>query len=101
MKCDIMVFMITKADVEKLASLSRIKLSDAEKESLCTEMESILGYVEEIQSVSAQVSSGMPAEHRNIMRDDSAPHESGAFTDVLLKEAPRSDQGYVVVKKIL
>jgi len=93
--------MITKADVEKLASLSRIKLSEAEKESLQKEMDSILGYVQDIQSVSSAILKTAPAAHRNIMRDDAAPHESGIFTDILLGEAPRSENGFVVVKKIL
>ena len=37
--------MITKADIEKLAKLSRLKLTEQEKEKYATDMENILAYI--------------------------------------------------------
>ena len=93
--------MITRADVEKLAVLSRIRLSDDENVELQKDMESILNYVRDIQSVSGVAVETKRPLHRNVMRADDEPHERGAYTDSLLKSAPRSRDGFLVVKKIL
>ena len=43
--------MITKADIEKLAKLSRLKLTEDEKEKYAKDMENILAYVKQIDAV--------------------------------------------------
>ncbi len=90
--------MISEQDVEKLAALARIKLSPTEKEALVKDMESILGYVKKIHTASPKP---IKSEHRNVMRIDSNPHESGAFTERLLNEAPAREGTLLKVKKIL
>ena len=104
--------MISTKDIEKLASLARIHLVDAEKESLRTEIDSILEYVGQIQSASTEVfSNGAGASgfgsstqnvssHRNVFRDDKNAHESGINTEALLNEAPEREGDYVKVKDI-
>lgn len=94
--------MISREEIEKLAALSRIDISEDEKKKLGTDIESILGYVSEIQNVVAQtetVAEKLPV--RNVMRKDDEPHETGAYTNGLLNEAPARDGNYVRVKKIL
>ncbi len=94
--------MISPEDIEKLTLLSRIEVSEEEKKKLGSEIESILGYVSEIQHVVGEA--GMLREKpalRNVMREDGIPHETGAYTEALLKEAPSRDANYVRVKKIL
>lgn len=94
--------MIRTEDVEKLARLSRLALTDDEKESLRKDMDSILEYVAEVQKVSANMATEKKVEMlRNVMRDDTHPHESGIFTEVLLSAAPQREGQYVKVKKIL
>ena len=94
--------MISEQEIEKLAALSRIAVSAEEKESLRKSMDSILNYVEQVQKVSKGLDSGKKAGlHRNVMREDNNPHESGIFTEVLLSVAPKRDGQYVKVKKIL
>ncbi|MDD5318645.1 MAG: Asp-tRNA(Asn)/Glu-tRNA(Gln) amidotransferase subunit GatC [Candidatus Pacebacteria bacterium] len=105
--------MITKNDIEKLASLGRVKLVESEKESFATEIDAILGYVGEIQKVTAsdvQVAthSELVYPHRNIMREDSprtidAKKEtaSGKYSEDLLTSSPDRDGQYIKVKKIL
>ena len=116
--------MITKADIEKLAKLSRLKLTEAEKEKYAKDMENILAYVKQIDAVtpaaaeeislasSVRATAGAPlkssyartlpaSEPRNVMREDDKPHESGIFTDELIKLAPRCEKNRVKVKKIL
>lgn len=92
--------MIEKEDVKKLALLSRIAISDKEAETLQADIESILGYVSDVKTISSQI-----IEEElgvvNVMREDGKPHETGMYTDILLQEMPNTEKGYLKVKKIL
>ncbi|MBU1046212.1 Asp-tRNA(Asn)/Glu-tRNA(Gln) amidotransferase subunit GatC [Patescibacteria group bacterium] len=88
-------------DIENLANLCRIEISETEKEELLGEMDSILGFIDQIQSVKTGGLKDRAGEHRNIMREDENPYERGEFTNDLLGEAPETQEGYVKVKKIL
>ena len=94
--------MITLQEIEKLANLSRIAVTSEEKEQLRKDMESILGYVEQVNKVSADLV--LEKEELllcNVMRSDDNPHESGINTEILLAAAPSREGNYVKVKKIL
>jgi len=94
--------MITIQEVEKLAELSRIALGEEEKKSLWKELTSILGYVSEIQKIGGAPETGKRiGMAKNLMREDSNPHESGIFTEEILDEAPSREGNYLKVKKIL
>lgn len=88
-------------DIEKLALLARIELSEEEKQKMVKEMDSILGFVDQIQKADVNIAEREAGEVRNIMREDGEPHESGKYTEDILKEAPKTREGYVEVKKIL
>lgn len=93
---------LDKKDIENLAQLARIGLSDEEKEKLLTDAEDILAFVDTVQEVEVD----MRAEERigvphNVMREDSTPHEAGIYTEALLKATPARDGNYVKVKNIL
>lgn len=91
---------MTNVDIRALAKLARLDVSDDEVAKLEGEIPSILGFVETIQK--AEVANDVPQpNHRNIMRDDAEPHESGAFTEALLSSAPAQKQGRVVVKQVV
>jgi aspartyl-tRNA(Asn)/glutamyl-tRNA(Gln) amidotransferase subunit C len=90
-------------DIQKLAELSRIEMSDEELTAMAKDFDSILGYVTQIQEVKTLSPDGEPAvaKHHNIMRDDETPHESGTYTQDVVKNMPETDGGYLSVKKIL
>lgn len=92
---------MNEEDVRKLAALCRIDLTDEEVVKLRGDMESILGYVGEIGSVVAETGTPTAPLHRNILREDGEPHESGTYTDVLLAATPECEDGHVKVKAIL
>lgn len=106
---------VTIEEIEKLAALARIELSNAEKEKLREDVSAILEYVSQIQSVPPQPARPQTNEERtrtgadgidtggmyNVMREDAIPHESGIYTDALLAAAPERDEEYIKVKKIL
>lgn len=88
-------------DVKKLATLCRIDLTGEEAEKLRGDMESILKYVSEIKQVVAEREMSVASPHRNIMRDDGEPHESGIYTADLISATPEREGEYVKVKAIL
>jgi aspartyl-tRNA(Asn)/glutamyl-tRNA(Gln) amidotransferase subunit C len=91
-----------KEDIEHLAGLARIALSDTEKESLAQDITNILGYVSEIKEITAEVTDEKKVgELNNVMREDTDPHEPGIYTEELLNAAPERHGQYLKVKKIL
>lgn len=87
-------------DVRALAELARMEVSDADVAKLEGELPTILAFVDTIQKVSGDAPKGDPL-HRNIMREDENPHESGLYTKELLEAAPESKQGQLVVKQVI
>jgi len=89
-------------EIEKLAELARIGLSEEEKQKLLKDAEDILAFVSQVQEVktddSAEARVGVP---HNVLREDENPHESGIYTEALLAQAPDTEKRYVKVKRIL
>ena len=88
-------------EIEKLTNLARLELSEEEMKSLGSDIESILGYVSEIQKISAEELTPEIDRHYNIVRDDGKPHEKALYTNEILREAPAREGDYIKVKKIL
>jgi aspartyl-tRNA(Asn)/glutamyl-tRNA(Gln) amidotransferase subunit C len=92
---------MTIDDVNKLATLSRIDMSDAEKQEFLANMESILKYVDTIKGATVDGVKPEVGEVRNVMREDTDPHESGIYTDKITAQFPARDGDYLKVKQIL
>lgn len=93
--------MLTIDDINNLARLARIELSDEEKLKLQKDMESILGYVGQITSVQLDTSTGgADMSLINVMRDDVVTTETGEYTEAILANAPKREGDYFSVKAI-
>ena len=92
---------ISESDIDKLSSLARIRVTAEERASLAKDIESILSYVSELDSVEGLSGERQKENLRNITREDVVTEESGKHTDFILNSAPKSEEGYVVVKKVL
>lgn len=92
---------LQESDIDKLAQLARLSLAPEERATLAKDIDAILGYVSELESVKLEGETRTKEDLRNVVRPDVSSHESGAHTDALLASAPRAEEGYVVVKKIL
>lgn len=88
-------------DVEHLAGLARIAVSDDEKKILQHDLEEILSYVSQVREEGYTFDKSDTPELRNVMRDDGEPHDSGMFTEDLLAQAPAREGNRISVKKIL
>jgi aspartyl/glutamyl-tRNA(Asn/Gln) amidotransferase C subunit len=85
-----------------LAELSRIKLTDDDKESLVKEFDSILGYVDQLKKVEVSMDAeGRVGAVKNVMRADEVVSTSAEDRERLLKEAPQRVKDFIAVKKIL
>ena len=94
--------MLEIKDIEKLAKLARIELTQTEKEKLLKEVDPILGYVTQLKEVVASVGEKKKAgELRNVMREDANPYETGINTEEIVSDMPESKDNYLKVKKIL
>ena len=92
--------MITNSDVENLVQLARIELSEKEVEKLTKEVDSILGYVSQVQKVGADLKPEV-SDLKNVMREDIQTNEPGQYTESILKNAPMREGNYLKVKKVL
>ncbi|MCC7004478.1 Asp-tRNA(Asn)/Glu-tRNA(Gln) amidotransferase subunit GatC [Candidatus Nomurabacteria bacterium] len=90
-------------DIEKLAKLARIHLSEDEKKTLLKDVDSILEYVKVVQKITVQdKKEGFSmAFSKNVLRDDENPNESGECSEDLLKSAPKREENYFKVKQII
>ena len=100
-RCATIFLVISIKDIEKLAELARVEIPEDEKETLRKEVDSILGFVGEIQKLTPPEPVKEAGNNRNVFREDKDPHLSGEYTDALLAEAPQTEDGYIRVKKIL
>ena len=92
--------MITTKDILQLASLSRLEIPMAEAESLTPQIDSILGYVSQIESMNVREITDAP-RLRNVLREDVALNTPSQYTEDLLSNAPAREGNYLKVKKIL
>jgi aspartyl-tRNA(Asn)/glutamyl-tRNA(Gln) amidotransferase subunit C len=89
-------------DIEKLAKLARIELTEEEKAKYLKDISAILGYVDQLKEVVAKTGEERKAgELRNVMRADENPNESGSNTRAITDEFPVKQGAYLKVKKIL
>lgn len=94
--------MITIPELEKLATLARIKLTDADKQSLAKEFDSILGYVDQLKKLDISLDAeGRVGAVKNVMRPDEPIDTSAEDRERLLAEAPDREGDFIAVKKII
>lgn len=86
-------------DVENLAELSRIELTEEEKREILSDMDSILEYVKMIEKL--EISDVSPEyKVKNVWREDKT--EIREFSKKIITEQfPASQDGFLKVKKIL
>lgn len=91
-----------KEDILHLARLSRIAIDDAEASALVKDIDAVLAYVSEVNSITAEAGITKKVGARyNIFREDAVTTAEGEYTEALLKEAPKRKDNYLQVKKIL
>ena len=92
---------MTDIDIAALAALARLEVAPEELEKLETELPDILAFVETIKTAAGSETKGVVGTVNTVMREDEHPYETGSNTETLLKAAPATRNGYVVVKQVV
>ena len=97
---------VDKATVAKIASLARIKVSDAELEAMVPELNQILEWVEQLGEVDVTGIEPMTAVIPNTLRlrddvIDADPLTGGGKRDAVLANAPAAEHGFFGVPKVI
>lgn len=92
---------VTKKDIEKIAELANLKLSETELESFTPEMNEILNYMEKLNELDTENVEPLahPVEQSNVFRDDIL--KSSISTEEALKNAPSKDDKHFKVPKVI
>lgn len=92
--------MITIKDVEHVAKLARLELTDAEKELYTRQLGDVLKYVEQMNEVDTSNVKPMAQviDFVNVMREDKVVYEQ--TKEELMANAPEEENGYFKVPKI-
>ncbi len=86
-------------DVENLAELARLELTDIEKQEILKDMGGILAYVKQVEEVDVGDVGSQPLLF-NVFREDE-PMERDFSRESIKEQFPDSQDGYLKVKKIL
>ena len=94
---------LKKEEIQHIAELARLELTDEELETYGGQLSSVLSYIDQLKEVdvtgvepTAQVT-GM----ENVAREDEAQYWSAAETEAALAQAPEREGRYIKVKKVL
>ncbi|MBQ6516519.1 Asp-tRNA(Asn)/Glu-tRNA(Gln) amidotransferase subunit GatC [bacterium] len=92
--------MITVKDVEHVAKLARLELTEEEKETYTKQLGDVLKYVEQMNEVDTSNVEPMahPIDFVNVMRDDKVYYEQ--TKEALMQNAPEEENGFFKVPKI-
>jgi|TARA_R110002126_G_scaffold10236_57_gene46394 aspartyl-tRNA(Asn)/glutamyl-tRNA(Gln) amidotransferase subunit C len=92
---------IDKETVKKIASLSRIAITDAEADAFVPELNQILGWVEQLGEVDCSRVEPMTAVIPNKLRLRDDVVTDGEIRDKILANAPIADHGFFAVPKVI
>ena len=94
--------LLSQKDVEHIAKLARIQLTDTEKKKLVSELSSILSYIDQLKEVDTK---GVPPTAQvtgltDVLRDDVAIQQSVDIREQLLNAAPKRTGDFVETKAV-
>ena len=87
--------------VKKIASLSRISVTDAEAEAMVPELNNILGWMEQLGEVDVTGVGPMTAVIPNKLRLREDAVTDGNVRDKVLANAPQAEHGFFAVPKVI
>jgi aspartyl/glutamyl-tRNA(Asn/Gln) amidotransferase C subunit len=90
----------TELELDNLSKLARIDIAPDEKAQMLADMQAILGYISEINSIEGELTRG-EEDVFNVVREDVVTRPTGSNTDAILANAPKVKDGYVEVEQVL
>ncbi len=97
--------MLTKKEVEKIAELARLGISESEKEKFAEDLSLVLGYVQKLSEVNVEkvepMTGGTNLESVVRKDDDSKDITTDEMKADIVNAAPNKENGYFKVPSIL
>jgi aspartyl-tRNA(Asn)/glutamyl-tRNA(Gln) amidotransferase subunit C len=93
---------LTKSEVEHIAGLARIKLTETEKEKIAEDLSHILGYIErlnEIDTTSIEPISQITGLENVFRKDESYQADDGS-REAVIDQFPHKKDDYLKVKPV-
>lgn len=90
-----------RSDIQHLATLSRLALSEAEIEKFRTEADAILAYVDAVKGLALTLGEPTVGVHPNPLREDVVTNEPGEYREALLAALPKRVNNHALVKRII
>ena len=90
----------TKEELTHLSTLARINIQEEVQEKMLHDMQAILGYVSEINSLVIEQDETAPLFY-NVTREDEVLRETGSLTEAILMNAPEREGDFVKVSQVL
>ena len=93
---------INNAIIDKLAKLSSLIIDESKKESLCKELEEIVGFVENLNEidVSSVDATFTPIKGGQPLREDVSNKIEGMAENIMIN-APKTQDNYFIVPTII
>jgi aspartyl/glutamyl-tRNA(Asn/Gln) amidotransferase C subunit len=95
--------MISREQVEHIAELARLELSEKEIEKMQKDLAEILDYIDMLGEV--DINNVEPTSHSvplyNVMRGDVVEQETSETIEVMISQAPQKENNYIKVKEVL
>ncbi|MEK7134944.1 MAG: Asp-tRNA(Asn)/Glu-tRNA(Gln) amidotransferase subunit GatC [Patescibacteria group bacterium] len=97
--------MLTKKEVEKIAELARLELSEKEKEKFAEDLSSVLGYIQKLSEVNIEkvepITGGTNLESVIRKDDETKCISDSPMREQILSAAPNREDDYFKVPSIL
>ena len=92
---------LTRADIEKIASLARLRITVDEADGFASQLADILRYVETLEEINTDGVEPMahPIEQVNVLADDVS--QDSFPRETMLRNAPKCDEEYYRVPPVL
>lgn len=100
-----------KEDLENVAMLSRLSLSNEEKDTFLGQMKEVLEYVGQVSDMASDdiensggANYGNQFENsvnKNTVREDNVLNNPNSYTEVLLNDAPEIEGSFIKVSQVL
>lgn len=93
---------MTNDEIKTLADLSKLHINESELDSLRSDFDGILNYIDVIQAVDVEQKTHYTTNlTKNMMREDDDVYEAGEFSEAILENAPHREGDSFKVKKVL
>ena len=89
------------ATVRRIATLARIRMDNAEVETMVGELNGILGWIEQLGEVDTSAVEPMTAVIPNTLRLREDVVTEGQQRDAVLQNAPQGEHGFFTVPKVV